>query len=591
MSKTDYEVGVWDLSQLFGSFDDPAIEASFASVESKVQELESYRGKLSEDMPVESFAEMLQAYENLDREASRLEGYAFLRFSENSQDQAAQSFQARVRQSAAEVENRILFIKLWWQALDGATAERLLEAAGDYRYWLEKLRLQKPYTLTEPEEKIINLKDVNGVQAMVTLFSSITDRYVFKLEVEGKLLELNRDELSSYVWSPDPSLREAAYRELNRVFGVDAPILGQIYQAVVRDWKSELIDLRSYDSPIAARNLSNDVPDEVVDTLLAVCRENSALMQRFFKLKARLLGMERVRRFDIYAPVAQADVEYGYHEAAEMVLASYRKFDPEVASLVQRVLDEAHVDSEVRKGKRGGAFCLTVNPDLTPYVLTSYKGKTDDVTTLAHELGHAVHSLLASHHSSMTQKASMPLAETASMFGEKLLIDDLLSQDPEPELKRDLLFRQLDDGYKGIMRQAFFAIYEREAHAAIAKGASVNELSDLYMENLEEQFGDAVDIDPGFRHEWVSIPHFYFSPFYVYAYSFGQLLTLSLYQRFREQGDEFKPAYLEILRAGGAAAPMDILDNAGLNVRTATFWQGGFSVLEGVLSELEALDQ
>jgi oligoendopeptidase F len=591
MTEKAFEIGVWDLSELFESFEDPEIERSIDSVESLVTELESYRARLTDDIAPDSFLELLKRYEELDRLTSRVEGYAFLRFSEDTQDQQAQPFQARVRQVLAEIQNRILFITLWWKSLDQEYALRLLEVAGDYRYWLEKLRLQQPYTLTEPEEKIINLKDVNGQQAMVTLFSSITDRYIYKLEVEGEVLELNRDELSTYIWSPDADLREAAYRELNHVFGQDAPILGQIYQAIVRDWKSELVDLRSYSSPIDARNLSNDIPNEVVDTLLEVCRQNARLMQRFFKLKAKLLNMERLRRFDVYAPVAKAHAEYSYDEAARLIFESYGNFDGEVASLVRRVLNEGHVDSEARKGKRGGAFCMTVNPDLTPYVLTTFKGKTDDVTTLAHELGHAAHSLLASHHTSLTQRASMPLAETASMFGEKLLIDHLLAADPEPELKRDLLFRQLDDGYKGIIRQAFFAIYERDAHAAVADGASVDELSALYTGNLKEQFGEAVDIDEGFRHEWVSIPHFYFSPFYVYAYSFGQLLTLALYQRFRQEGDRFKPAYLDILRAGGAAPPMKILEKAGLDVRGAAFWQGGFDVLEGVLRQLESLPQ
>lgn len=590
MASEKYELGSWDLGELFVGFEDPQIEEIWQEIEAKVEGVERARGQLETGPSPEQLRELLELYEAVDRMISRLAGYAALRFSEDTQNQRAQTFEAKVRQRIAEIENRTLFFKLWWKKLAAEEAERLLPAAGDYQYWLEALRLQSPYTLTEPEEKVINLKDVNGSQALVTLYQSITNRYTFKLMVDGEEKELTRGELSRYVWEPDPDLRKAAYQELHRVFGQDAPVLGQIYQFVARDWFSELVRLRGYRSPIAVRNLANDVPDEVVEALLEVCQQNAPLFQRFFELKAQWLGMDKLRRYDVYAPVAEADKDYDFEEAIELVLASYREFDPEVARLAQRVMVENHLDSEIRKGKRSGAFCATITPDLTPYVLASYQGKARDVATLAHELGHAVHSMLASDHTSLTQNASLPLAETASTFGEMLVVDRLLAQEPDPGVQRDLLFRQMDDNYATIMRQAYFASFELAAHEAIQEGASVDDLSDLYLQSLQEQFGDAVSIGEDFRHEWVAIPHFFGSPFYVYAYAFGQLLVLALYQRYQVEGEAFKPAYLDILRAGGSAAPMEILDNAGVDVREPAFWAGGFDVLGGILDQLAELE-
>ncbi len=591
MTEQTYSLGSWQLNALYSSFEAPEVEESFAQLEQQISAFEEYRQTLEGEVDEETFRQILDDYDQLNRLESKLGGYAGLRFSEDTQNQRAQTFRAKIQQKSAELNNRSLFFRLWWKGLDEDRAQELLEAAGDYRYWLEALRLQSPYTLSEPEEKIINIKDVNGASALMTLYSSITNRYTFELEVEGETLELTRGELSRYVWGTDPALRKAAYEEMNRVFGEDASILGQIYQFRARDWHSEHVQLRGYDSPIAVRNLSNDIPDEVVDTLLDVSRQNAGLFQDFFKLKAEWLGVDRLRRYDIYAPVAEADKEYSYPEAIDLVLSSYRQFEPEVANLAERIFNEGHIDSEVRKGKRSGAFCMTVNPDITPYILQSYDGAVRDVATLAHELGHAVHSMLASHHTSLTQRSSLPLAETASTFGEMLVVDQLLENEQDPAVRRDLLFRQLDDNYATIMRQVYFALFERSAHDAVQQGASVDELSELYLENLAEQFGDAVDVAESFRHEWIAIPHFYAYPFYVYAYSFGQLLVLSLYQRYQEQGDEFKPGYLDILRAGGSASPMDVLARADIDVRQASFWQGGFDVLAGILEELQKMER
>jgi oligoendopeptidase F len=299
--------------------------------------------------------------------------------------------------------------------------------------------------------------------------------------------------------------------------------------------------------------------------------------------------MDRLRRYDVYAPVAKSEKSYPFDQAVEMVLAAFQGFHPQVAGLARRVFEEKHLDSEVRAGKRGGAFCYPVVPDLTPWVLVNYQGRPDDVATLAHELGHAVHSMLAEDHNLFTYHATLPLSETASTFGEIILIDRLLEMESDENVRRDLLFRQMDDAYATIMRQAFFALFERTAHEMIKQGASVDELSNAYMENLRAQFGEVVEVSEEFRWEWVSIPHIYDRPFYVYAYAFGQLLVLALYQQFQSEGESFKPRYLKILAAGGSASPADVLTEAGIDISREEFWQGGFDVLSAMLDKLEGI--
>jgi len=287
--------------------------------------------------------------------------------------------------------------------------------------------------------------------------------------------------------------------------------------------------------------------------------------------------------------VASAEKRYEFAAGIRQVMESLDSFEPRLADLAERVLEADHLDSEVRPGKRGGAFCAPVEPKLVPWVQANYQGRAEDVATLAPELGHAIHSELASGHSLFTFHSSLPLAETASTFAEMLLVDRLLAQEKDEAVRRDLLFRQIDDAYATIGRQAYFSLFEKEAHELIPQGASVEELSRRYLENLRDQFGDSLDLAPEFRWEWVSIPHIYEVPFYVYAYAFGQLLVFSLYRRYQAQGKSFIPEYLEILSAGGSASPDRILSKAGIHIQEAAFWQSGFDAIRDRIVQLEDL--
>ncbi len=584
-----YEQSRWSLNDLFPSSDSKELKHASGSLEELVTAFESLRDELRDDIRSEEFIEIIKKLEEITKLIQRIGGFADLWFTEDTQDQSAQAMVAKIEQLSAEVSNRVLFFSIWWKSLDDKTAKNLMKGTGDYLYWLEEMRHFKPYTLTEPEEKVINIKEVTGSSALVNLYDAFTNRYTFNINVEGEDKELTRGELMTYVRMSDADLRERAYQELYRVYGNDGPILGQMYQTRDRDWRNEVINLRGYKTPISARNLHNDIPDTVIDTLLDVCQKNSGVFQRFFDLKAQLLGVKKLRRYDIYAPVTHSNKEYAFGMAAELVLDSFEQFDPRFAQMAMRVMNENHIDSQVRKGKRAGAFCATVNPELTPWVLVNYQGHSNDVATLAHELGHAIHSLLASDHSIFTQHSCLPLAETASTFGEMMLVDRLLEEEKDAGVRRDLLFRQVDDSYATIMRQAFFALFEKTAHKMTGEGASVDKLSEAYFDNLKNQFGKNLDIGEEFRWEWVSIPHIYHVPFYVYAYAFGKLLVLSLYKQYKEEGESFKPRYINILSAGGSKAPMAVLSESGIDILQASFWQGGFDVVAGLVTRLEEL--
>ena len=584
-----YKLSKWSLAPLYPGYESAELQSAFDMIEEQVTSFEGVRDKLSLDMPADQFVAVLHASEETARVANKLYSFAGLSFTADTQDQAAQSLQSRVLQFLAEVENRTLFFSLWWKELDEENAKRLMEASGDFRYYLEALRLYKPHTLSEAEEKIVNLKNVTGPNALVNLYDSITNRYTFKTKVNGKEKEMTAAELFSYRYSTDPKVRAESYQAQFKVYANDGPILGQMYQTRLRDWHNENVNLRKFKNSIAPRNLSNDIPDEAVEALLSVARRNVNIFQRYFRMKARYVGLKKLRRYDIYAPVARSKKTYGFDEAVNMVLDAFSAFEPKVAELAKRVFDESRIDSQIRKGKRGGAFCWSVLPEMTPWVMVNYQGSGREVATLAHELGHAIHSMLAGHHGVFTFQSSLPLAETASTFAEMVLIEKLLSEETDESVRRDILFKQMDDSYATIMRQSYFALFEKQAHEMVQKNASADELSAAYLENLKEQFGDSLDLSDDFKWEWVGIPHIYHTPFYVYAYAFGQLLVLALYQQFKAEGESFKPKYLKLLSAGGSEAPEKILSEAGINIRDPKFWQGGFDVLEKLVGELEKL--
>ena len=599
MSKK-YDLSGWDLTELLPDTAEETIAARLTELEQEVSAFEAMRDQLNGFSATQKngaepgldLIPFMQAIERISEQMYVLGAYGSLWFSADTQSEEALRYEGYMQQELTQLQNRVLFFDLWWKSLCDEQAEALLPDPNlypDYAYSLQSDRRFKPFTLAEEAEQIINTKDANGMSSLITVYSMLTNRLEFTLEIDGEKQTMTREELMTHAYSPRAEMREAAYRELLSVYEPENSILAHIYMSRIRDWYSENVQLRNYTSPIAVKNLGNNIPDAAVEALLQVCQDNAGMFQDYFALKAQWLGKEKLRRFDIYAPLSASDKEIEYSQAVDMVLQTVKAFDPNVAAKAELVFSQGHIDSEIRKGKRAGAFCATVLPSMTPWILMNYTGRIRDVATLAHELGHAIHSLLAQHHSLLTQHAPLPLAETASVFTEMLLTERLLSEESDPMVRRELLASAVDDMYATVMRQAYFVVFEKSAHEAVLGNASPADLSATYLSQLRQQMGDSVDVDEIFQHEWLMIPHIYHTPFYCYAYSFGQLLVLALYRRYQQEGEAFKPGYLNLLATGGSQDPDIILGNMGINIADPNFWQGGFDVGRDLISEMKAL--
>lgn len=578
----------WNLNDLLPEPVEDSLGSLLKEIETLTTSFEVTRASLSDTMERDVFLDILSRYEAIMRLAYRAYAYVQLQFASDVKDQVALNLRDRVDQALTDIDNRTLFFTLWLKRLSPDKAD-LLTPEGDYRHYLKNLLKFKPYTLSESEEQIINLKDTNGINAIVNLYDMITNSLSFSVVENGEEKTITRDQLASRYRHPAPDVRAGAYQELFRVYDQNSTVLSQIYSHRARDWHAESLTLRKYPDAISARNLANDIPDRVVDVLLEVCTANNELFQRYFELKAGWLGMEKLRRYDIYAPLTAADKTFEYSHGVELIMDSFGRFSPAVADMAMRIIDENHIDAEIRPTKRGGAFCYSVLPEMTPWVHVNYTSKARDIATLAHELGHAIHGIASADHSLLTYHPSLPLAETASVFAEMLLTERLLAEETDPAVRRDLLAYAIDDAYATIQRQAYFTLFEREAHKQIMAGQTVDALCSTYMDNLNEQFGNALDLSQDFQWEWITIPHIYHTPFYTYAYSFGQLLVLSLYRQYQSEGKAFIPRYMKILSYGGSKEPAKVLSEAGFDIASPDFWQGGYDILNGMINDLESI--
>ena len=587
-----YQPGIWDLTKLVKDPKSPAFQKQIKELEKKAEAFEKIKSKLNPKISSSKFKNILQQVEEISENMSRIGGYASLSYSSNTQSDEATSLMSRMSKLGSEISNKILFFDLWWKIqVDDKNAKRLMKDAGELTEYLAHKRLFAKYALSEPEEKIINTLDVTGISALVKLYDKITNSYEYKMKIGSKNKVLTREELTNYVRSTNPKIRETAYKTILGKYTENKGVIGEIYQNIVLNWRDEGIEIRGYKSPISMRNIGNDVDDKTIESLLAVCKKNSPVFQKFFKQKAKMLKLKKLRRYDIYAP-ATANIKeknYTYDKSVKLVFESLGKFSSTLEDYARKVFNENHVDSEIRQGKRDGAFCSTLSPKTTPFVLVNFTGKSRDVFTLAHELGHAVHSQAAQDRSILVQDAPLPLAETASTFSELLLYDNLSDKISDDE-KKIMLSEKIDDLYATILRQSFFTIFEVDAHKQIGNGTTIDEISKLYLQNLKEQFGNSVILSDDFAIEWSCIPHFYHTPFYCYAYSFGNLLALSLFQRYKKEGKDFVPAYLNILAAGGSKKPEKLLSEYGFDIRSPKFWQEGFDYVKEQVKALSSLN-
>ena len=589
---SQYSLGRWNLSELTQDPKSPEFQKQIKNLEKQAKKFEQIKSKLDPAMTSRQFTGILKRIESIAEDMSKIGGYASLLYSSDTQSDDATSLMTRMSKLGSEISNKILFFDLWWKTqIDEKNARRLMANTGELAEYLSHKRLFAKYALSEPEERIINTLDVTGVSALVKLYDKITNAFEYKMKIGKKLKVMTREELTNYVRSTNPKIRETAYKTILTKYSQNKGVVGEIYQNIVLNWRNEGIEIRGYKSPISMRNIGNDVDDKTIDSLLLMCKKNSHVFQRFFLQKAKMLKMKKLRRYDLYAPAAAniKEKSYSYNKSVKLVFESFGAFSDVLEDYARKVFKEDHIDSAIRPGKRDGAFCSTLTPKITPFVLVNFTGKSRDLFTLAHELGHAVHSQTAQNRSILVQDAPLPLAETASTFSELLLYDNLSDKISDNE-KKIMLSEKIDDLYATILRQSFFTIFEVDAHKQIGDGTTIDELSKTYMKNLEMQFGDSVSLSEDFGVEWSCIPHFYHTPFYCYAYSFGNLLALSLFQRYKKEGKDFVPAYISILAAGGSKKPENLLSEYGFDIRSPKFWQEGFDYVQDQVKVLSALN-
>ncbi|MEK0366402.1 MAG: M3 family oligoendopeptidase [Nitrosopumilus sp.] len=587
-----YQLGEWDLSELVKNPKSQAFQNQIKELENKAKRFEKIKLKLDPKMASKKFKNILKEIEEISGKMSKIGGYASLSYSSDTQSDEATSLMTKMSKLGSEISNRILFFDLWWKTqIDEKNAKRLIKDSGELTEYLTHKRLFAKYSLSEPEERIINTLDVTGISALVKLYDKITNSYEYKMKIGNKTKKMTREEITNYVRNTSPKIREAAYKTILTKYTENKGVIGEIYQNIVLNWRDEGIEIRGYDSPISMRNIGNNIDDKTIESLLAVCRKNSPIFQKFFLQKAKMLKIKKLRRYDVYAPAAAniKEKNYTYNKSVKLVFESLGKFSKSLEEFARKVFNENHIDSSIRQGKRDGAFCSTLSPKITPYVMVNFTGKSRDVFTLAHELGHAVHSQAAQDRSILVQDAPLPLAETASTFSELLLYDNLSDKISDDE-KKIVLSEKIDDLYATIMRQSFFTIFEIDAHKQIGEGTTIDEISKTYLQNLKEQFGNSVSLSEDFAIEWSCIPHFYHTPFYCYAYSFGNLLALSLFQRYKKEGKDFVPSYIKILAAGGSKKPEKLLSEYGFDIRSPKFWQEGFDYVDEQVKALSSLN-
>jgi len=584
----------WDLSDLYAVHDDPRIDLTIKDCYARAERFADRFRALMQDhetLTAESLLQALSELESIYETLGRVGSYAGLLYAADTAKPEYQDLTQRVEQRSTEIRNLLLFFELEWLKFDDTIASRLiadptLEA---YRHYLISLRRYRPHTLTELEERVINDRDNTGRNAFGRLFSEITSSLTFAFEKQGEKADLNLSQILSLLHESDRALRQSAMETLYQGLSQQGQVLTFIYDTLIQD-QLTMDRLRSYPDPMAQRHLFNEIDGAAVKTMMAVVEENYGLAQDYFRLKAKLLKLPRLALYDQYAPVGKEVKPFPYQQARQVILAAFDAFDPKFRQIAAEFFDKNWIDAEIRKGKRGGAFCASPSPQLHPYILCNYDDNLRDVMTVAHELGHGLHGCLSRKQSYFNYDTPLTTAETASVFGEMLVFDYLLEHQTDPEVQIALLAGKIEDVFATVFRQNVLTRFEEKAFAArTEKRLTHDALGMLWLEANGKYYGDAVEIPDGYRWGWSYIPHFIHSRFYCYSYVFGQLLVLALYRMYKDEGKSFVPKYLALLEAGGSDTPEALLEPLGVNTRAAEFWQKGFEEIRALTAKLKTL--
>jgi oligoendopeptidase F len=547
---------------------------------------ERYRGRIAElDAP--GLRALLDELDELEQDVSRLGVFSYLRLSMAATDVDANDLATFTRERSAEIENALVFVGLEWIAVDDARAEELLasEELAPFAHKLRVERLEKPYVLSEPEEQALNAR-----RPMVAAWQALHDRQVSTMEVPFDAGDGEQphgvSQLLSYLYRPDRDVRIRAVDTLYEGLAPRADVLAAAYDALVGD-RLTTDRLRGYSNPMQPTNMGNELDDETVEAMMSATEEAYPIARRWFEAKAKLLGLDTLTLADQYAPIGDPR-QFSWDEAVEIVDSSYARFSPRLAEIFRECLSAGHVDVLPRQGKATGAYCTGVSKTILPYVLMNFTSRLRDVSTLAHEFGHATHNVLALEAQTFrSYRTGIPMAEVPSTFAQSIADDYLLENESDAGTRAALAADRLENAFAAIYRQTVLARFEQRAYAARADGRSLaaERLNELWWEENAKYYGDALAMPDGYHLGWSYIPHFIHVRFYTYAYSFAQLVALLLYRRHHEDPEAFVPKYLDLLRAGGSASPADLVAPFGLDLHSPDTWREAFAELSAFCDE------
>lgn len=580
----------WNLDHVLPIAD---FEKLSLKIEKDLKKISKFSKILKPEIKEDKFKQILEFLEKLDENLAKLICLPSLMETVNQNDKKAKLFKTKANNLLVKYNEKIIKIDRWVKGLkienkkklDQKNAKRLFKVIPDLEYELTHKREAAKYTLEEREEKIIFNKNINGVESLNDLLTLIRTEFEYTF---GKKNIKTLDELLSYIYSSKKEERKEAYQSLLKKYEKNIEKFFIVYQAVVKNWDYEA-NLRGYDSPIQIRNFDNHISDKAIEIMINVTKRNKKIFQNYFKYKAKELKLNKIERFDLYTPIRAKRKKMDFQDAIALILETFGEFSTRFRLEAEKIINQNHIDSHPNQNKRSGAFCLTVGPQITPYIMTNYTGDTRSVTTLAHELGHGIHSLYANKHYYSSQIANLPLAETASTLAEMILFEKMFKEEKDLNIKKTMLSEKIADSYATILRQNFIVDFEIKAHEIINKGTTVKELSNLWLKTLKEQFGTQVKIDPIFKYEWAHISHIFNTPFYCYAYNFGELLSYSLFKRYKEEGKEFALKIEKLLETGGSEEPVKILKNLDIDIESESFWEDSFEIIKNWQKQLEIL--
>ncbi|MHA2243823.1 MAG: M3 family oligoendopeptidase [Candidatus Hodarchaeales archaeon] len=584
----------WDLSFLYKGHNDPNIDEDLDKAEEMANELAKYHGKLKNgELSAQELLELFEQTEKIQTLVSKGGGYGALLFYQETTNEDHKSLYAKMQQRSVKIANKLIWITLEISSLPVEIVQKYLQdpLLANYHHYIKVQRLKKPYLLSEPVEKVLLQKSLVGNEAWQKFFQEYTAAFIFEVEIDDEVKKLSPGEIYPLFRDPNPETREKVCKTYYQKYIDESIVMSHCFNNI---WKNhgQNVELRKYPTTMTSAHIRNQTDGKIVLTMMNVVKNNYSLVQGYYRAKAKLMGQgEKLKGCDLYAPLGKA-IKYSWDEAKQMVLEAYAEFDPEIGNMSKLFFDRKLIDSEVRKTKRFGAFCAGIAPGLDPVIHMSFNGTPDSISTLAHEMGHGLHGMFSGRKQTLfNYRPPLVTAETASVFGEQVLIEKLLKTMTDEEAKLKLLASQLDDAIVTISRQTMYVFFEEECHKKGAKeNLSPKQMSDIWDKHVQDAYGDAVDFLPEQSMNWATIPHF-LDPrvFYCYAYSFGMLFVLGLYQKYREEGQTFIPKYKQILEAGGSEFPVDIAASVGLDITRPEFWQAGFDYLGKLLEDFQKI--